>query len=464
MVRVRRVPSPRTLSPRPLIVLAPVIVSMLTAASCGGGPGNIGVGPAVRGSVVEVVDAPASVTARAAATLTAAADGTLTSLRVDTGDVVRAGQVLAVIDSPAARARLVQARKALAAASRTARGGGSVNLAAVQRATDRAAADAFTRAREAADRIADQRLRDALLAQVTAAQKHYDAAAKAANQAVRAVQRGVAGLTSAMSALSAAQRLQARQGYDLAKATVDALTLRAPIAGVVQLGGAGSGTAGGSLTDLLGAASTLSAAGAGVTGDASSMAGTVPALPGVDGAVPVGGRVSAGTPVLTIVDTSALTLLAEVDETDVLLVRAGVPASVELDAATGASYDGTVRTIDILPTPSARGGVAYRVRLALGAGRYADGRAAPTPRPGMSAVAHLRVREAASAVTVPAAAVFSADGHAAVWLVRDGRAERTTVTVGVEGREVVQILDGVQPGEQVVVRGVDEVRVGQRVP
>ena len=57
----------------------------------------------------------------------------------------------------------------------------------------------------------------------------------------------------------------------------------------------------------------------------------------------------------------------------------------------------------------------------------------------MSAVAHLRVRTAADAVAVPAAAVFTADGGDAVWLVRDGQAVRQQVTVGVQGEDLVQI-------------------------
>ncbi|HYN92655.1 MAG TPA: efflux RND transporter periplasmic adaptor subunit, partial [Pilimelia sp.] len=187
-------------------------------------------------------------------------------------------------------------------------------------------------------------------------------------------------------------------------------------------------------------------------------------LPGVDGAVPVGGLVTAGTPVLTVVDTGQLGLLAEVDETDVLLVRAGLPATVELDAATGASYSARVSSVDVLPTQSTRGGVAYRVRLSLGAGTFADDRPAPVPRPGMSAVAHLRVREAADTVTVPAAAVFSTDGRDAVWVVRDGKAERVEVTLGVQGQDAVQIVSGVADGQQVVVRGTDLVTVGQQVP
>jgi multidrug efflux pump subunit AcrA (membrane-fusion protein) len=449
-----------------VVALAGVVAVGLTAASCGDDSTAVALGVASRGSVIEVVDAPAAVTARAAATLTAAADGTLVSLRVSAGDQVKAGQILGVIDSPSAEARLRQAEEALAVANQAGGGTRGVNLSGVRRQTDKAAQAAFDAARNAAGKIADPALRRALLAQVAVAEKRYDAASKLAGQAIRQVQRGIASLSSAMSALAAAQQLQAQQAYDLAKSTVDSLTLRAPIPGVVQLGGpAGSGSSS-SLTDLLNAAGAAGAVPGGLpagTGDLPAGSGTG-APPGVDGAVPPGGLVTAGTPVLTIVDLRNLGVIAEVDETDVLLVTPGQAATVELDAATGADYDATVRTVDVLPTPSTRGGVSYRVRLSLGGGHYSDGRVAPAPRPGMSAVVHLRVRQAADAVTVPAAAVFSSEGRDAVWVIRDGKAERTDVTVGVQGQDVVQIVSGVGDGQQVVVRGTDQVRAGQELP
>jgi multidrug efflux pump subunit AcrA (membrane-fusion protein) len=440
--------------------LLAVLVS--TAASCGSGDNGIEVGEARRATVAEVVDAPASVTAKAAATLTAAADGTLTSLRVGSGDQVTAGQVLAVIDSPEAQARLAQAKQALDAARGAGSVGGNVDLSGLQRATDGAAAAAFAAARQAAAKIADATVRNALLAQVAAAERHYAEVASAAARAIRGVQRGIAAVGSAVGALGAAQRLQAQQGYDLAKSTVDALTLRAPIAGVVQLGGVATGAGGANLTDLLGAAGALGAGGG--SAPAPSTGGGVAPPAGVSDAVAVGARVTAGTPVLTVVDVSELGVVAEVDETDILLVAPGVTGSVELDAATGARYESTVRAVDVLPTPSSRGGVAYKVRLSLGAGRYPDGRTAPIPRPGMSAVAHLQVRQAVEAVAVPAAAVFTVDGHDAVWVVRDGKSRQATVTVGVSGQDLVQIVTGVGAGDLVVVRGTDKVRAGQQLP
>ncbi|MEQ4300930.1 efflux RND transporter periplasmic adaptor subunit [Plantactinospora sp. B6F1] len=448
------------------ILLTATVLFGLSAASCESDDDQLGLASVERADVAELVDAPASVTARAAATLSAPADGTLAELRVRPGAVVKPGRVLAVVDSPTARDRLVKARRALRAARSAGRGvGGGADLARLRRNTDRAAAQAFQAARDAADKLTDPDARAALLAQVRIAQRQYEAAAESAGAAVRAVQRGVAGLNSAVRALAAAQRLQAEQAYDLAKATVDALVLRAPIGGVVQLGGPASPAAPGSaeaLAGLLGAAGGLGTTG-GLGAPAGAFGAGNPTVAGVDGAVPVGGQVSAGTPILTVVDLTDLGLVAEVDETDVLLVDPGVPASVELDAATGAEYPARVRSVDVLPTASARGGVTYRVRLSLGSGRFADGRAAPAPRPGMSAVVRLRVREAVGAVTVPAAAVHSAQGRDAVWVVRDGIAEQVPVTVGVQGQDLVQIVSGVEPGQQVVVSGADQVRPGERV-
>ena len=433
----------------------PVLLSVLTAASCGGGPTGVSVGAAARGTVDEIVEAPGSVTARAAATVSAASNGTLASLRVEAGDRVAKGQVVAVIDAPGVEARERSAAQALAEASRaSAPSGGTSGFSAVRRRTDKQAAKAFADARAAAGKITDPALRAALLKQVDAAQGQYAAASATAAAAVRSVQRGVASLGQALGALSAAQRLQAQQAYDLAAAAVDALTLRAPVAGVVQLGGPATG-GNSSLTDLLSAGSVPTAV---------PTAGGGSTLPGVDPAVPQGAYVAAGTPIVTIVDVGRLGLTAQVDETDVLLVKPGVAATVELDAATGATYTAKVRSVDLLPTTSARGGVSYLVRLDLGGGSYDDRTAAPTPRPGMSAVVRLQVRQATGAVTVPASAIVNADGHDTVWAVRSGRYQRVPVTLGVQGEDTVQVTAGLDPGQRIVVAGADQIHPGDKAP
>src|SRR4051794_16137765 len=121
---VRRSPSSasRRVSAALLGLLAAIA---LTAASCSDTPKNVGLGNASRADVTEGVDASATVTAKGVATLTAPADGTLTALSVTPGQTVAAGQVLAVVGSPAATDRLSQARSALDALSGGGGGGGS---------------------------------------------------------------------------------------------------------------------------------------------------------------------------------------------------------------------------------------------------------------------------------------------------------------------------------------------------
>jgi HlyD family secretion protein len=440
-----------------VLAIAGVLAFSSTAASCGDKTSSVSMGQVGRGTVDEVVEAPGSVTARAAATVSAPSSGTLEELRVEAGQRVSKGQVVAVIDAPELEQRRDAAERALEQARSTGvPAGGTSGFTTVRKRTDKQAQKAFDDARAAAAKISDPNLKAALLKQVDAAQQQYQAASGAAAAAVRSVQRGVASLGEAVSSLSKAQELQAQQAFQLADAAVDALTLKAPVAGTVQLGGPGpASSSGSSLSDL------LNSAGAGSPGGADP-GSTTTGSAGVDSAVPQGAFVAAGTPIVTVVDVSTLGLTAAVDETDVLLVKPGAGATVELDAAEGASYRAKVKAIDMLPTNSARGGVSYQVRLDLSTGKNADGSTAPTPRPGMSAVIHLQVRQAANAVTVPASAIVNSDGQNAVWAVQNGRYERVPVTLGVQGEDVVQVTDGVQPGQSIAVSGLDQITAGDK--
>ncbi|MDP9240053.1 MAG: biotin/lipoyl-binding protein, partial [Actinomycetota bacterium] len=110
-----------------------LLAVLLPAAACSSDPNKgITVAAARLATVTEVVDAPATVTARAMATVTSPAEGRVASLLVKDGEGVNAGTVLAVIDSPAAQQRLVQARQAAAAASSGAVRVPGVNLGATQ--------------------------------------------------------------------------------------------------------------------------------------------------------------------------------------------------------------------------------------------------------------------------------------------------------------------------------------------
>ncbi|GAC1330227.1 MAG: hypothetical protein NVSMB13_18200 [Mycobacteriales bacterium] len=448
--------------PARAVLLATVaLLGVLDLTACGGPKKSaVTVAAVTRGTVTEVVDAPATVAARATATLTAPADATVAELLVADGAQVSGGTVLMRLDSPAAQDRLRQAQQAdaQAASGRTAAPG--LDISGFQAQSDTAAYAAFDAARVAAASNPDQAQRDAANAAIDGAVARYLQARASALDSARRLNAGIGSVTSALSALSSAQRTQTRAAVAVAQQTVDALTVRAPMSGVVQLGG---GSAPAATPDLSGIAGALGALGAGgAAGAAGAPSGGAPrtSVPTVAAGLPV----SAGATTATVFDISSLALAAEVDETDVFLVKPGVVARVELDAVPGASYAATVARVDLAPTTSNRGGVGYRVHLALAAGALKDGAPAPTPRPGMSAVTRLQVRTADNALTVPAAALVR-DGDAdSVWVERAGLARRLRITLGPQGEDRVAVSTGLVDGDRVVVRGADTVHDGQRLP
>lgn len=442
--------------PGPPTVLALVAAVGLVLTGCtGDDSAGIEVAEAGRATVVEVVEAPATVEARATATVSAAADGTVAELRVRDGQQVRRGQVLLRVESPSARRTLRRARQADAQAASAGAGSGVPMTLAGASQADATAQRAFDRARRAARRIPDVRVRTQALAALRASQTQYEAARAQADRAAAQLAAGIGSLSDAVSALTLAQRVQTRAAVEVARRTVAALTVRAPIAGTVSL--TASGDSSGGTGDLLSQLpeSLQSQAGAALGGSGGSA---------VTSTVAEGAPVSSGQQLATVTDASTLSLTAQVDETDVLLVDPGVVATAELDAIPDATYDSTVTAIDPTPTTSTRGGVSYLVRLSLDRGTTASGETAPTPRPGMSAVVDLRVRTARDVVAVPAPAVFRDGERDVVWAVTNGTARQRPVRLGAQGESRIEVLEGLEEGERIVVRGADRVREGQQVP
>ncbi len=80
----------------------------------------------------------------------------------------------------------------------------------------------------------------------------------------------------------------------------------------------------------------------------------------------------------------------------------------------------------------------------------------------MTASAEIVVAEVPDALLLPVAAVRAADADAWVWRVVGTTVQRQSVTLGLRGREHIEIRTGLAAGEQVVAEGVD-LREGQRV-
>lgn len=407
-----------------------------------------------RASVSDVIDVPVQVNARNAATLRSPARGVLAELRVEPGQLVEAGDVIGLIDSPVAQQRL---SRACQAASRV------KNIKKIDPASlddlidDRrdAGNEQFDAARDNARLIPFPQLRRQTIDQIDEQQDTFNDTIDDLEDFADDVDDNLEKLDEILVGLNAVTRLLATSACDAARSTVDALTLRAPIGGTVQLGGPeSSAVLAGLLADRLpqGPLATLLP---GLTGLDLGTGGT--GDPGVDATPQAGDPVATGKAIATIVDLSELSVVGQLDETDVLNVRPGDEADVTLEATPGTRYDGTVTAIDVLPTPAARGGVSYRTTFKLA------GPLDPAPLPGMTGSAHLPLGGTSAALSVPAVALFEEAGKTFVWLVRAGKAVKQLVKAGEIGNDRREILEGLAEGDRVVIAGLERIIEGMPV-
>ncbi len=210
---------------------------------------------------------------------------------------------------------------------------------------------------------------------------------------------------------------------------------------------------------------------------------------------------NAGTVLLTIADMGTMEAVVEVDETEVVQVRLGQTASVEIDAFQGEKFPGTVTEIGNSPIRSGGGqqAVDFEVKITLE-------QAPENIRPGLSAKSRVTVADREQAVAVPLGAVTARDwplvegaiaelkgkdhklreaaleglgfvDEAAaesvereeiegVFVVRDGWVKFVPVELGIAGEEHFEVISGLDEGETVVsgpFRILRELKDGEKV-
>lgn len=76
----------------------------------------------------------------------------------------------------------------------------------------------------------------------------------------------------------------------------------------------------------------------------------------------------------------------------------------------------------------------------------------------------LPVQSVNHAVIIPDSALLSSsDGQEAVFVINDGKAVRREIRLGIDQGSRVQVVDGLKPGEQVVVAGMNSLSDGTAV-
>ena len=166
-----------------------------------------------------------------------------------------------------------------------------------------------------------------------------------------------------------------------------------------------------------------------------------------------GNFVQINTPIFRIVDIDQLEATLNVPERELATLKAGLPVELQVDALAGKTFTGIVDRVS--PVVDAGSGT-FRVIAAF---NNASGQL----QPGMFGRLRIDYDRRANALAIPRAALIEDDTKPSVFVVRDGKAQRVSLTLGhIEGAWA-EVREGLKEGEQVVVAGKTALRDGTKV-
>ncbi|MBT8103867.1 MAG: efflux RND transporter periplasmic adaptor subunit [Gammaproteobacteria bacterium] len=203
----------------------------------------------------------------------------------------------------------------------------------------------------------------------------------------------------------------------------------------------------------------------------SPMAGTISDLNKEQGEIAIGSQFQEDV-ILVVADLSKMEAQVNVDESDIVNVKIGQEADIEVDALFGETLKGTVYEIANTANTDAQGSANQKTEFEV---KVAISGEIERLRPGMTASADIRTNTKIDVVGVPIQSVavrtidqltlegeevadaeerFTADEDGFVEIVfcveDDGTVVARQVKTGIQSNDMIEILSGVDAGEEVV--------------
>ena len=157
----------------------------------------------------------------------------------------------------------------------------------------------------------------------------------------------------------------------------------------------------------------------------------------------IGATVGADANLFKIIDISRVWIDANVFEKDLERVKRGQEVKVSVPAFPRSSFSGKVILVSSVVDPETR---SVKVRTEV-----------PNPdvslKPDMFANVEIITDVHRTAISIPQSALLSDGGHTVVFVAAGSGYEKRAVTAGIQSSDRVEILDGLQAGDKVVVKG-----------
>jgi len=166
--------------------------------------------------------------------------------------------------------------------------------------------------------------------------------------------------------------------------------------------------------------------------------------------VNIGQVVTAGTPVISVVDTSVLKLKSTIPQDQLPAVMIGQEMVVTIDSYPGTEFKGAVSSLGPMAVST---GEVFPVEISLANDKNL--------MPGLSA--HSALINKAAGIIVPQTAIQYFDNKSFVFVVQDNKAYQREVTAGLRSDREIVIVTGLSEGERVAISNVGQLTDGQEI-
>jgi len=169
--------------------------------------------------------------------------------------------------------------------------------------------------------------------------------------------------------------------------------------------------------------------------------------------IKLGNTISPNTAAFRVTDLDPLVAYVHIPEKEFRKLAPQQPAEVVVDALAGERFTGVISRIS--PTVDPKTGT-FRARVEV-----------PDPsrrlKPGMFARVNIVYERREDALQLPRTAILDADGMESVFVVVDGKAEQRTVRTGLANNGWLEVVEGLDGSERVVVVGQAGLKTGTTV-
>jgi RND family efflux transporter MFP subunit len=168
---------------------------------------------------------------------------------------------------------------------------------------------------------------------------------------------------------------------------------------------------------------------------------------------PTSSSTSKSAAVVTLMDFSTVRIDVAIPDAEAPLVKKDLPVTVTVSELPGRVFQGTITRFSYALDESTKT-MATEIEisnpdLAL--------------RPGMWAAVEIELQRKGNALLIPAEVLVTEKNKNSVFVVRDGKAQKVSVTTGFDDGVNVEILKGCNPNDAIIVAGKQSVTDGQKI-